>query len=298
LFTRRVNDTVGTSCARFVSPLLADRHFKPLATEPFHRRMPSLNSEPGESGLKVAFFVGCLIDKVFPSVAQAVIDVLNYHGVGIYMPQGQGCCGIPALSSGDTETFRRLLRHNVCKLDAEGVDHIVTACATCTSTIKEIWPFMVATSAGDLKSVVDALAEKTMDVNQFLSIKAGLKRVGAMVNPLQEKVTYHDPCHLKKALGVSAEPREVIRAAGSELIEMKDSDACCGMGGSFNLQYYDISSRIGKLKRDNIQATGCNIVATSCPACMMQISDAISRAGDRIVVKHPLEIYAEMIRNG
>jgi len=67
-------------------------------------------------------------------------------------------------------------------------------------------------------------------------------------------------------------------------------------GGSFNLQYYDISSRIGNLKRNNIHATDCSILATGCPACMMQISDAMSKAGDKIAVKHPIEIYAKMIK--
>ena len=297
LFTRQVNDIVGTSCARIISPLLADRHFKRLASEPFHRQIPSLNSKPGKSGLKVAFFVGCLIDKVFPGVARAVIDVLNYHSIGIYMPKGQGCCGIPALSSGDTETFNRLLRHNVRKLKAEDIDYIITACATCTSTIKEIWPLMVTHKTEDLKTNVDTLAAKTLDINQFLVSKAGLKMIDNDENGKTVKVTYHDPCHLKRVLGVSSEPRAVIEAARKfELVEMKEADACCGMGGSFNLQYYDISSRIGNLKRDNIHTTGCNVLATGCPACMMQISDALSKAGDRIEVKHPVEIYAEMIK--
>ena len=297
LFTRQVNDIVGTSCARIISPLLADRHFKRLASEPFHRQIPSLNSKPGKSGLKVAFFVGCLIDKVFPGVARAVIDVLNYHSIGIYMPKGQGCCGIPALSSGDTETFNRLLRHNVRKLKAENIDYIITACATCTSTIKEIWPLMVTHKTEDLKTTVDTLAAKTLDINQFLVSKAGLKMIDNDENGKTVKVTYHDPCHLKRVLGVSSEPRAVIEAARKfELVEMKEADACCGMGGSFNLKYYDISSRIGNLKRDNIHKTGCNVLATGCPACMMQISDALSKAGDRIEVKHPVEIYAEMIK--
>ncbi len=297
LFTRQVNDIVGTSCARIISPLLTDRHFKRLAAEPFHRQIPSLNLEPGKSGIKVAFFVGCLIDKVFPEVAQAAIDVLNYHSIGIYMPEGQGCCGIPALASGDTETFNRLLRHNVRKLEAEDIDYIITACATCTSTISEIWPLMAGHKTEDLKLTVDAFAAKTLDINQFLVSKAGLKMLDNDGTEETVKVTYHDPCHLKKVLGVSSEPRSVIEAAKKfKLVEMKEADACCGMGGSFNLQYYDISSRIGNLKRDNIHATGCNVLATGCPACMMQISDALSKAGDRVEVKHPVEIYAKMMK--
>ena len=99
-------------------------------------------------------------------------------------------------------------------------------------------------------------------------------------------------------LGVSAEPRAMI--AGNpryRFREMQSPDWCCGMGGSFNLQYYGISSGIGQQKRKNIVATGCSAVATGCPACMLQISDALSRAGDRIAVRHPVEIYAEQLKN-
>ena len=72
---------------------------------PWHRQVPQRDTAPGAAGLKVAFFVGCLIDKIFPQVGDAVLTVLEHHGVGVYLPAGQGCCGIPALSSGDTQTF-------------------------------------------------------------------------------------------------------------------------------------------------------------------------------------------------
>jgi len=280
LGVRPVNQTVGTSCARWMPPLLDNRHFKPLADKPFHKRMPSLNSAPVNGAPKVVFYVGCLIDKIYPDIAQATIDVLHYHGVGIYMPEGQGCCGIPALSSGDTSTFAKLLRHNVRKLEAEKTDYLVTACATCTSVIKEIWPVMAADQDDAFQKRVQTLSAKTMDINQFLVSKVGLKKGTPNPETVSKTVTYHDPCHLKKTMGVFAEPREVIRAADTyQLVEMDEADACCGMGGSFNLQYYDLSAAIGQKKCANILATECSILATSCPACMMQISDALSQAG-------------------
>ena len=297
LFVRPVNEVVGTSCARVISPLLSKRHFRPLADRPFHLETPSVRTEPGESGITAAVFVGCLIDKIFPSVARATLEVLDYHGVGVLLPEGQGCCGIPALSSGDLETFQRLLRHSVELFGDSEADYLVTACATCTSTIKEIWPVMAASEQPDLREQVEALASKTLDIHQLLVQKVGIKKVEPDDVDARQIVTYHDPCHLKKSLGVTAEPRELIQACnGHRLVEMLESDACCGMGGSFNLQHYDISSQIGRLKQENIRATGCSIAATGCPACMLQISEALSKAGDRIAVKHPVEIYADAIR--
>jgi glycolate oxidase iron-sulfur subunit len=146
---------------------------------------------------------------------------------------------------------------------------------------------------------VKRISERTVDIHQFLVAKVGLNGISQTKSENPVGVTYHDPCHLKKALGVAAEPRAVLEANASyDLKEMPQPDACCGMGGSFNLQYYKISSAIGKQKRDNIKASGCEVVATGCPACMLQISDVLSRSKDRIAVKHPIEIYAEALNLG
>jgi glycolate oxidase iron-sulfur subunit len=294
VFTRPVNDLLGTSCARFVSPLLSERHFVPFARTPFHSKIPSLNTDAGASGIKVALFVGCLIDKIFPQVADATIQVLQHHGVGIYLPEAQGCCGIPAASSGDTASFKHLVEYNLKLFEDEKFDYLVTACATCTSTIKEVWPVLIGKEPEDVVAGVKRISEKTLDINQFLVTKVGLKSISQTNTENPVGVTYHDPCHLKKALGIAAEPRAVLAAnPGYLLKEMPQPDACCGMGGSFNLKYYEISSEIGKLKRDNIKASGCEVVATGCPACMLQISDVLSRSKDRLTIKHPIEIYAE-----
>ena len=298
IFTRPVNDLLGTSCARLVSPSLSERHFVPLAKTPFHAKTPSLDTDAGASGIKVAFFVGCLIDKIFPQVAEATLQVLKHHGVGIYLPQAQACCGIPAASSGDTATFKRLVQYNLDIFEDEKFDYLVTACATCTSTIKEVWPVLIRKEPGKLVDGVKRISEKTLDIHQFLVAKAGLKGISQTNTENPVGVTYHDPCHLKKALGIAAEPRAVLAAnPGYHLKEMPQPDACCGMGGSFNLQYYEISSEIGKRKRDNIKASGCEVVATGCPACMLQISDVLSRSKDRLAVKHPMEIYAEALKH-
>jgi len=112
-------------------------------------------------------------------------------------------------------------------------------------------------------------------------------------------VAYHDPCHLKKSLGVASQPRTVIRAnSDCELREMAEADGCCGMGGSFNLQHHDISRRIGDRKAEAIIATGAKVLATGCPACMLQISDALSRAGAKVAIRHPVELYADYLRSG
>ncbi len=95
-------------------------------------------------------------------------------------------------------------------------------------------------------------------------------------------------------MGVAAQPRVLLRANPAYVLkEMPEADWCCGCGGSFNLQHYETSAAIGKRKRDNIAKSGCRLVATGCPACMLQITDMLSQAGMRLAVKHAVEIYAE-----
>jgi glycolate oxidase iron-sulfur subunit len=292
LFTKPVNEIVGTSCARVMSPLIQDRHFRTLASVPFHKKVPYLNRPAGTSGLKVGLFTGCIIDKMFPQIAYSTIKVLEHCGVGLFLPENQGCCGIPALASGDLPTFHKLLAHNLERFAEGEFDYLLTSCATCTATLHEIWPKM--TDEKNREAAI-RLAEKTMDINQFLIRKANLQ---ALPGPATKKrsVTYHDPCHLKKSLNVFSEPRAIIEANPAyKLKEMAEPDWCCGMGGSFNLQYYDISRNIGQKKAEQITDTGAEILATGCPACMIQISDMLSRSGAKVAVRHPVELFAEAL---
>ncbi len=290
IFIRPVNDIVGTSCARIMSPLIRDRHFRTLAPVPFHRQVRSLDLPAGKSGLKVALFTGCLIDKIFPNIAHSTITVLGHADVGVYLPENQGCCGIPALSSGDLPTFQKLVAHNLKLFENGQFDVLVTACATCTSTIHEVWPKMADKRN---REAAGRLARKTMDINRFLVKVARLHPLTDPKKGNARTVTYHDPCHLKKILNVFSEPRAVIHATpGCKLVEMAEPDWCCGMGGSFNLQHYDISKGIGRRKAARIIDTGADVLATGCPACMIQISDMLSQAGADIAVRHPVELFA------
>ena len=296
IFIKPVDDLLGSSCARVMSPLLRDRHLKPLAAVPWHRQVGRVDTGPSRGGLKVAFFVGCLIDKLFPPVADATLRALRHHGVGVLAPPEQGCCGIPALAGGDPETFAALVRHSLGQFSGEPFDYLVTACATCAATIKKLWPVMTQDFAAADREQVAALAEKTLDISQFLVERLGLgpARPKPAAEPID--ITYHDPCHLKKSLGVAAQPRALIRANPRyRLKEMAEADWCCGMGGSFNLQHYEISASIGRRKRDHILDSGCAVVASGCPACMLQLTDMLSQAGARVAVRHAVEIYAESL---
>lgn len=290
------NPAAQTASLKLLSPLINNRKIIPLANLSFQKSVGKLTNNANTNGPRVAFFTGCLIDKIFPRIGIAAVKSLLYHNVRLVIPQNQACCGIPALAAGDKDTFLTLVKHNLKMFHAADFDYLVTACATCTSTIKKLWPTMVSNEDHTLIDNVAVMAEKTLDISQFLTNVAGLKTLENQNVKSQKIVTYHDPCHLTKSLGIIKEPREVIHAASMyTLKEMTDADTCCGMGGSFNLYHYDISSQIGNKKKENIEATGCHTVATSCPACMMQIADMLSKKRHDIYVKHPIELYAEGI---
>lgn len=295
IFVKPVDDLLGTSCGRMFSPT-GERHFKALAPTPFHQMVKPMNTDPGASGLKVAFFTGCVIDKVFPNIGQTVMRTMEHHGIGMFLPGEFACCGIPALSCGDTAAFDKLVRYNLRKFATESYDFLITACATCTSTIKKLWPIMTGELSEQEREQVAAIASKTLEISQFLVDEVGVRQVDSKSDDQKILLTYHDPCHLKKSLGVAMQPRTLLKANPRyRFKEMVEPDRCCGMGGSFNLQHYDISAAIGKRKRENIVESGCRVVATSCPACMMQMSDMLSQAGDRIQVRHAIEVYAESL---
>lgn len=292
MFTKEADSVIGTSCARFNAPLIADRHFKKLAAKPFHSQVPKMDSPPGKPGLRVAFFPGCVTDKVFPQVGQAVLKIMKHHDVGVFMPAGQACCGIPALSSGETDSFDKLVRQNIDLFAKSKWDYLITPCATCTATIAELWPKYY----GDRMDAIRAkdIAGKVMDAAQFLVDVLGLKANPVTGNP--KKAAYHDPCHLRNTLKITVQPRTVLAAKGRySVAELPGGPSCCGSGGSFNLKHYKLSESIGRKKAESIAATGAEVAATSCPACMLQLADMLSRTGHSIPVKHVVELYAESL---
>jgi glycolate oxidase iron-sulfur subunit len=292
LLIKPADDLLGTSCTRFTSPL-ADRHFKALAAVPFHRRL--VKNPPGRRTgreLKALFFYGCLIDKVYPDTGRAILKTLDRFGVEAVFPEGQGCCGLPALSAGDLRTFQMLVDFNLERISRQSCDVLVTACPTCAATIQKIWPIMARARDPEEQDRIRALAGKTMDITDFLVNRVGVEPLAGAGKNLA--VTYHDPCHLKKSLGVAAPPRHMLQALpGLDFREMVEADACCGCGGSFTLEHYELSRAVGLRKLENIRQSGAEVVATACPACMLQITDLLSRGGDRIRVRHVLDLWAE-----
>ncbi|PIE71525.1 MAG: (Fe-S)-binding protein [Deltaproteobacteria bacterium] len=294
-FLKTASTFHGTSCSAVARPFLGGRHLVPLADRFLSSRFSNLNKKGKRGAPRVAVFPGCVVDKVYPKIGTDLLKILTHYQTGIILPGHPACCGIPALAAGDRKTFDQLVRYNLERFPADTFDVLVTPCATCTATLKNLWVSLADGFSADAQKQIRALSEKVMDISQFL---VDYLNVGApqntAVNPL--KVTWHDPCHLKKSLGVAVQPRKLIQAIPTlSLVEMAVPDTCCGSGGSFTLQQYDISKQIGLQKADQIVSTGAAVVSTGCPACMMQITDMLSQKGAKIAVKHVVELYADSL---
>ena len=218
-------------------------------------------------------------------------------GKEVFIPQNQGCCGIPALASGDIKTFEDLVLHHLNIFSAADYDVILSPCTTCTSVLKHFWPVFMEHASPKIQEKIHSIAKKTMDIHQFIWTN---HRFDIHHSPGKDAVpvTYHTPCHLTNYMGIRTEPIQLIQANSAyKLIEMTEAESCCGFGGTFNLKHYPISSGMGMKKRNHIILTGARKVITGCPACMIQLEDMFNKRKDNIAVSHILEILLETIQN-
>jgi iron-sulfur cluster protein len=252
-------------------------------------RMTPFSSPASGTKSKVAFYAGCVTNYAYPELGENIIKVLNWHGAAPYYPMGQACCGAPAYFSGDFKTALSLAKHNIHALSEIEPDYIVTVCPGCAVMLKNEYPVLTSTDL-ELNKKAKALSEKVHDFSQLMN---ELSPVGEKKPSRDQKVTYHDPCHLKRGLGIFAEPRQLIDRAGYQLVEMNDSDACCGFGGDALLTHPELCGSILKRKLANIEATGVDTVVTACTACVLQLRGGLDKKNSPIRVIHIADLLAK-----
>jgi glycolate oxidase iron-sulfur subunit len=210
----------------------------------------------------------------------------------VVIPSQVKCCGMPMVGYGFKDEARKMARHNIDLLLGLNVDTIVTDCATCGSSLKE-YPHWLADDP-EYAERAKQFAARVRDISEFL-VEIGIRPPEGRVD---SRVTYHDPCHLCRAQGVREQPREMLRAAGVELVEMEGADTCCGSAGTQLITHYHTSVGVLERKIDNMAATEAEIIASGCPGCQMQLGLGVKRRGLKARVVHPSQILAQAYRNG
>ena len=234
-------------------PALSRRHVRLLD--------PSYGVDPS-SGPRIALFLGCIQNYLYPEVAEAIIRCL---GGKVLVPLGQGCCGMPAWSGGAQETAKELVIQNLKAFEKARADFIVTGCAACASMIKE-WPKLF--SKEDVKKEIAInLASKVKEFSQLI--------VELKVLPPRESrscstaVTYHAPCHQRFDLGGVGESEGLLDRMFSDAFRPM-SHECCGQGGHISIGNPELAWQIFEKRLSALDRTGASTVVTTCSGCLLQ----------------------------
>jgi L-lactate dehydrogenase complex protein LldE len=240
--------------------------------------------------MRVALFITCFNDTLFPQTGRATVAVLERVGVQVDFPMEQTCCGQMHANSGYghealglVERFLRVFG------DAEAV---VTPSGSCAAMVREGYE-RLALEAGDeaLAARAREVAPRVFELSELLVGKLGLDDVGASFH---HRVTYHPTCHSLRLLHVGDAPLQLLRAVrGIDLVELPAAVECCGFGGTFAVKNADTSTAMLTDKLRHILDTGADVCTAADNSCLMHIGGGLKHARAGVRVMHLAEILAE-----
>jgi len=252
---------------------------------------PHVTPARGPVRYRVGFIEGCIMPQLFGDTNAATVRVLSANGCVVYSPPTQGCCGALQMHTGDRPTAQDLARRNIDAFDGLGLDAIIINAAGCGSTLKEYGHLLADDTRYAARA--EAFARQVKDVSEFLASIELVKPT----RPVPMRVTYQDACHLLHGQGIRNQPRQILRQIpGLELIEMHDSDVCCGSAGIYNLTHPDISVQLLEQKMDNLLATGATGVVAPNPGCTMQLAYGARRRGVELQFFHVVDLLDRSYR--
>ncbi len=245
--------------------------------------LPETLPAKGPRRAKVALFTGCVGDVMFRHAHWATARVLQENGCEVVIPRDQACCGAIHFHAGSSEPAQMLADANVAAFAAADCDAVIVNVAGCGSMLKDYghhWD--------DARTAArESFAHKVRDINEFLDELGFIPPRGEL--PL--KVTYHDACHLVHAQKVREAPRKLLRQIpGLQLVDLPESELCCGAAGTYNLTEPEMSARLSQRKFNNILKTGANVVATANAGCLLQIMREARLQNEKLEIVHPVEL--------
>ena len=243
--------------------------------------------------MRVALFITCYNDALFPETGKAVVRVLERLGHTVEFPAGQTCCGQMHWNTGYQEEALPLVTRFVEQF--ENAEAVVSPSSSCVAMMREHYPLMatrIAREGGDarLPERVAALLPRVWEFTEFLTKKLGLTDVGAYY---PHRVTYHASCHGLRNLGLGDEPENLLKAVrGLELVEIEQREQCCGFGGTFAVKNADVSGAMLAEKLESVLKTGAEECTACDNSCLMHIGGALHRMQAGVRTRHIAEILA------
>ena len=237
----------------------------------------------------VGLFVTCLVDLFRPSVGFAAIKLLEDAGCAVDVPAVQTCCGQPAYNGGDSTDTQAIAKRTIEAF--ESFDYVVAPSGSCAGMLREHYPRLFPTGA-EWRARAQSLAERTHELSSFLIDVLGVRDVDVR---FQAHATYHDSCSGLREMEVRDQPRDLLASVGGlRLTEMRDSDTCCGFGGTFCVKYPEISTRLVDEKCANVLATGAGVLLGGDLGCLLNIAGRLTRQSRPVRVFHVAEVLAGM----
>lgn len=226
--------------------------------------------------MRIALFVTCFNDTLFPETGKAVVRLLTRLGHEVAFPEEQTCCGQLHFNTGYLPDAARLARRFVSVFN--GFDTIVCPSASCVGMVREYYP------------TLGVEPPSVLELSELLVDRLGVEEVGASFH---RRVAYHPTCHSLRGLRVGDRPRRLLRAvSGLELVSHEGSDECCGFGGTFAVKNAATSAAMLEDKCEALVASGADVVCALDNSCLMHIGSGLSRAGSSLRTVHLAEILA------
>ncbi len=263
--------------------------------KPFRDQFEGVIRPEGKAEGRVFYFTGCFTNYFAGDVGQAVINILKKLRLEVEIPKGQDCCGIAAILSGEGDLPLKNVEKNISLLARVEVDAVLVDCATCGAAFKKEYIALLKRKGMDTTGA-ETLKKKTLDVMEYVAARLEKLPLPKKGSGKRVRVTYHDPCHLVRAQGVSEAPRKILKALPQvEYVEMEEAGTCCGGGGAFQFDFPGVSKGITEKKIKNIRQTGAGVIVTGCPGCRLTIGGNMDE-GSPISVLHPLQLLDEALR--
>ncbi|MFL5722174.1 MAG: (Fe-S)-binding protein [Chloroflexota bacterium] len=238
--------------------------------------------------MRVALFITCYNDLLFPEVGRAMVTLLRRLGHEVEFPAEQTCCGQMHFNSGYQDACVPLVDRFADVF--AGYDVIVTPSGSCAAMVRHHHSAVAELASGDLAARVAVVAPRVRELSEFLVDDLGLTDVGAR---FPHTVAFHPTCHSTRLLGVGDRPTRLLRAVdGLELVDLPRSEACCGFGGTFAVKNEDTSIAMGLDKVDDVLASGAEVLTAGDTSCLMHIGGLLSRGRAPVRVMHMAEILA------
>jgi L-lactate dehydrogenase complex protein LldE len=221
---------------------------------------------------EVSLFIPCTVDLLLPQIGEATVALLRRVGVNPVYHSEQTCCGQPALNAGYRQEAKQAAKHFIRVFQRDEI--IVSPSGSCVCTVKAHYPELLA-GEPDWQRKAEDLAGRVYELSQFLVDVLHVEDVGAS---FAGRLAYHESCHVLRGLGVSEQPKRLLRAVkGAEMVPLNEAETCCGFGGEFSVLFPEISEAMVKEKVDHFLASGADLLLLCEPGCLLNIGGYLSR---------------------